>query len=330
VPVVSFAALLDAARSPLAADVLGLPTGGGWVRTRLADGPAGAHPPDALAHLAAVTVAIGDLAHVHAPLFDVVVPDDATADDVVEAIDAHPIASSALALLLRGGAARTVAAGQVAESSTYSTLQSGPEHRAWLAARRAPGTRARTDDAPVGVARDGGTLHVTLHRPDVHNAYNAATRDALLDALAIATNDDTITRVAIDGVGPSFCSGGDLDEFGTLSDPASAHVLRVARSVALALHSLRDRVTVTVHGACVGAGIELPAFAGEVVARADATFRLPEVAMGLVPGAGGTVSIPRRVGRHRFAWMALTGTPLDAVTALDWGLVDAVTDPPPN
>jgi enoyl-CoA hydratase/carnithine racemase len=52
--------------------------------------------------------------------------------------------------------------------------------------------------------------------------------------------------------------------------------------------------------------------------------------MGLVPGAGGTVSIPRRIGRHRCAWMALTGATVDAETALDWGLVDAVTDPPTN
>ncbi len=76
----------------------------------------------------------------------------------------------------------------------------------------------------------------------------------------------------------------------------------------------------------MGAGVELPPFAGRVVARADATFRLPEVGMGLVPGAGGTVSIPRRVGRQRAAWLALTGSAIDAQTALDWGLVDAIND----
>ena len=77
-----------------------------------------------------------------------------------------------------------------------------------------------------------------------------------------------------------------------------------------------------VHGACVGAGIELPAFAGRVVASRDAWFALPEVAMGLVPGAGGTVSLPRRIGAQRTAWLALTGRRIDAETALAWGLVD--------
>jgi enoyl-CoA hydratase/carnithine racemase len=80
-----------------------------------------------------------------------------------------------------------------------------------------------------------------------------------------------------------------------------------------------------VHGACIGAGVELPAFAGRVVARPDATFRLPEVSMGLVPGAGGTVSIPRRIGRERFAPWALAGETIDATTALSWGLVDEIS-----
>jgi enoyl-CoA hydratase/carnithine racemase len=161
-----------------------------------------------------------------------------------------------------------------------------------------------------------------LDRPDVRNAYNAATRDALLDALSIASADPGVTGIVLDGAGPAFCSGGDLDEFGTLTDPATAHVLRVARSVAHAVHEQRDRTTVHVHGACIGAGVEVPAFAGRVVARGDATFRLPEVSMGLVPGAGGTVSLPRRIGRHRTAWMAVTGAVVDAPTALEWGLVD--------
>jgi enoyl-CoA hydratase/carnithine racemase len=85
-----------------------------------------------------------------------------------------------------------------------------------------------------------------------------------------------------------------------------------------------SRLHVVVHGACVGAGIELPAFADHVVAHPDASFRLPEVSMGLVPGAGGTASLPRRIGRQRTAWMALTGAPVEPMTALSWGLIDEV------
>ena len=179
----------------------------------------------------------------------------------------------------------------------------------------------------VLLARDDGTLRITLNRPHRRNAFNSAMREAWLDGLQIAAVDPAIERVVIDGAGPNFCSGGDLDEFGTLDDPASAHLLRVERSVGRAIHQLRDRVTFVVHGACVGAGVELPAFAGRVVARPDATFQLPEVSMGLVPGAGGTVSLPRRIGRERTTWLALTGEPIDATTALDWGLVDEIASP---
>jgi enoyl-CoA hydratase/carnithine racemase len=236
----------------------------------------------------------------------------------------HPIAAAALKRLLDATESIDVASALVAESATYSTLQAGPEHRAWLETR-VPRQRAEELDA-VLVSRDGPTLLLTLHRPHVRNAFNAAMREALLDGLMIATVDPSVEKIVIDAAGANFCSGGDLDEFGTLDDPASAHLLRVDRSVARAVHELRDRTTVIVHGACVGAGVEIPAFADHVVARSDATFRLPEISMGLVPGAGGTVSIPRRIGRERFAWLALTGAMIDATTALTWGLVDEISE----
>lgn len=236
----------------------------------------------------------------------------------------HPIAARALELLLDATVSIGVEAALVAESATYSTLQAGPEHAAWLRQLR---RRPQPDEHDVVLmARDDatGTLHLTLDRPHVRNAFNAAMREALLDGFAIAAADPSIERILVDGAGPNFCSGGDLNEFGTLADPASAHVLRVEHSVARAVHEARDRTTFVVHGACVGAGVELPAFAGRVVARPDTTFQLPEIGMGLVPGAGGTVSIPRRIGRERFEWMALTGEGIDATTALSWGLVDEV------
>jgi enoyl-CoA hydratase/carnithine racemase len=235
-------------------------------------------------------------------------------------VQENPIAAAALELLLDASASADVPSALVLESATYSTLQAGPEHSAWLA------TRVRherpADHDVVLVARDGDTLRLTLNRPHVRNAFNAAMREALLDGLEIATLDPSVERVVIDGAGDTFCSGGDLDEFGTLADPATAHLLRVERNVGQVVHELRDRVTFVVHGACIGAGIEIPAFAARVIARPDATFRLPEISMGLVPGAGGTVSIPRRIGRERFRSLALTGAMIDAMTALSWGLVD--------
>ena len=86
------------------------------------------------------------------------------------------------------------------------------------------------------------------------------------------------------------------------------------------------KVVAFVHGACVGSGIELPAFAARVVAAPDTRIWLPELSLGLVPGAGGTVSLPARIGRHRTALLALTGTPIDAPTARSWGLVDELAE----
>jgi enoyl-CoA hydratase/carnithine racemase len=134
--------------------------------------------------------------------------------------------------------------------------------------------------------------------------------------------------VVLRGEGPSFCSGGDLDEFGTFSDPAAAHLVRLATSIGRSIDALGSRIVALVHGPCAGSGVELPAFAGRVVARPDFTAALPEVGLGLIPGAGGTASITRRVGRHRMALLALGGGSIDAATALRWGLVDEVGEGP--
>lgn len=71
------------------------------------------------------------------------------------------------------------------------------------------------------------------------------------------------------------------------------------------------------------------AFAGRVTASPNAWFQLPELAMGVIPGAGGCVSIPRRIGRQRTALMLLSGKRIDSRTALRWGLIDAIVDKPP-
>ena len=168
------------------------------------------------------------------------------------------------------------------------------------------------------------TLEIVLNRPHVRNAVNTAMRDGLLEALAVAAADCSISDVQIRGEGKAFCSGGDLDEFGTFDDPSSAHLVRLTTSVGRAIDSIAERVTVHLHGACAGSGIELPAFARTVTADAAATLALPEVSLGLIPGAGGTVSLTSRAGRHRVALLALCGRAIDATTAREWGIVDAV------
>ena len=256
--------------------------------------------------------------------FDLVVSTRGDLERVAEAVRARPLASQALAQLLRLSSGRPVHDGLVAESLVYATLQAGPEFATWLVARPPSKSRARPAGPAVRVERAGSRLELWLNRPEKRNAFSAEMRDALCEALMVAVMDPGVESVRLLGEGPAFCSGGDLDEFGTLSDPSTAHAIRSTRHPARWLHVLETRVVCVVHGACVGAGIELPAFASRVVARPDASFRLPELSMGLVPGAGGTVSLPRRIGRQRTAWLAFTGAPIDAETALAWRLVDAI------
>ena len=95
---------------------------------------------------------------------------------------------------------------------------------------------------------------------------------------------------------------------------------------------LRDELTrrlgracrAEVHGQVLGSGLEMAAFCGHVVCARGATLGLPELALGLIPGAGGTVSITRRIGRWRTAYLVLSGRQLDPETALSWGLVDEI------
>jgi hypothetical protein len=248
---------------------------------------------------------------------------DRTLADLGTRIAGSPLAAVALVQLLRMGERLSLRDAVVAESFVYSMLQAGPTFKSWLANRQ-PGLSDTSVSSPVLVTRDGAHMEIVLNRPSVHNALNRAMRDGLIDALEVVTTDSSVETVRISGAGPSFCSGGDLNEFGLAEDPATAHAVRVGRSVGLAVDACADRVAVDLHGSCVGAGIEIPAFAGRIRSSANAAFSLPEIAFGLIPGAGGTASIPRRIGRHRAAFMALSGGNVDAATALEWGLVDEI------
>jgi enoyl-CoA hydratase/carnithine racemase len=274
-----------------------------------------------------VTVALSpEPAGAKPPGFDVVLAadDEAALDAVVAGVARAPQAAVVLVQVLRMGRGRPLDEGLAIESLAYATLQGGAEHRAWLAGHR-PKPRPAPSHSPVATERRGGTLIVTLRRPEVRNAVDIGVRDGLVEAFDLAAHDPTIEQVELRGEGPDFSSGGDLTEFGTTPDAPTGHLVRSTRSPARALAAVADRTTAYVHGASIGAGIELAALARRVVATPDATFRLPELGLGLIPGAGGTATIPRRIGPQRTAWMALTGAAIDAPTALAWGLVDVIT-----
>lgn len=213
----------------------------------------------------------------------------------------------------------------VTESLAYSTLQAGPEFARWLA-ERGPARMPEVPD-PVQAERDGDTLLVRFNRPLRHNAFSTDARAALLEALTVAQLDPSVSGIVLSGNGPSFCSGGDLAEFGSFTDPASAHLARTRHSPALALDALTARLgsscRAQLHGRVLGSGLEMAAFCGWVEAQQDSLFGLPELSLGLIPGAGGTVSVTRRIGRWRTAYLVLSGRTVGVNTALRWGLIDA-------
>lgn len=298
------------------------------------DADAGTHDADVLARarsgltqLACPSVALSAASPCAAAAalleaFDVVIASEGELAPILEAVDRTPLASMALVQLLRHSAALDVHQGLIAESLVYSTLQSGPEFAEWLAAREPARPREERLDPAIVLSREGDRLRLEFNRPERHNAFSSEMRDALVEGIQIAVSDPSIREVIVCAAGPSFCSGGDLDEFGTLLDPITAHAIRSTRNPGRLLALCADRVRFELQGACVGAGVELPAFASRVVASHDAYFQLPEVSMGLVPGAGGTVSIPQRIGRQRTAYLALSGQRIDAPTARTWGLID--------
>lgn len=250
-----------------------------------------------------------------------------TAHDVAElatAVSRAPIAATTLAVLLRAQSAVDIETGLALESAAYSTLQAGPEFALWRSTAHHSPDSVR--GSVVATERVEDVLNITLDRPHRHNAISTQLRDELDAALAIAEADDSISRVVLRGNGPSFCSGGDLGEFGQRPDVATAHTTRLSRSPARRLHRLRSRVIAHVHGATMGGGIELASFVDRVVAHRDTRIALPEIGIGLIPGAGGTASMTHRIGRQRTAALGLTGRIIDAPTALRWGLVDEIVD----
>ena len=270
-------------------------------------------------------IGFGDAGHPLAERLDCVVEPPVALEGLVRAVLARPHAATVVVGLLRLLPALDAQAGLEAESLAYAVLQGSDEHRAWLKAQPA---RPAIPQGHVRAERDGDTLHIVLDNPVAGNAIDRTMRDALYEALSLAALDDSIARVALSGKGRTFSLGAALEEFGTTTDPATAHAIRARTLPAHMAARCADRLEARVRGGCVGSGLELVAWARRIVASPDAWFHLPELAMGILPGAGGCVSLTRRIGRQRTALMVLSGRRISARKALDWGLVDEIAADP--
>ena len=250
---------------------------------------------------------------------------DETVQRLGDLVHANPIAATVAVQVLRLGAQLALPDAIRVESLAYSALLGGAEFNRWLK-KSSRGSQMLGAEQPVQVARDKDRITLTLNDPGNRNAMAASMRDALYEALANILDDPSKPVVTLEAAGKCFSTGGSLPEFGTARDLAEAHVARSLHSCALLLDALGEQATVKLHGACVGSGIEIAAAAHRRIAAPDAWFQLPELGMGLIPGAGGTATVARAIGRHRTLWMLLRGRRIGAAQALEWGLVHAVRE----
>ncbi len=172
--------------------------------------------------------------------------------------------------------------------------------------------------------KDGGVARLTLNRPDVLNAIDLHMRDELWTACE-AFRDDPDARVLIlRGEGRAFSAGADISEFGTAPSYVVARRARRERDLwGLMLH-LPKPLIAAVHGFALGAGCEMSLLCDLRVASDDASFGLPEVALGYIPSAGGTQTLPRTIPPGVAMQMVLTGDPIDAQEAYRLQLVHRV------
>lgn len=179
--------------------------------------------------------------------------------------------------------------------------------------------------------RDGGVLTLTFDRPEARNALTPAMLEALVAGFDEAERDVTVCALVLRAAGPSFCAGGDFGGFQRLiaqAAPADGPDPIVAsnRGYGMVLERLAGLSVPTIAviaGAAVGGGVGFVAACDFALARADATFRLPEVTLGLPP-AQVAPFVADRIGRSRARRLMLTAELLDAGAALRYGLVDHV------
>lgn len=259
--------------------------------------------------------------------FDLSLPTELEVERLEAVVAANPVASTVLVQTLRLVEQLPMQAGLVAESLAFATLQQGEEFRRWLASlppkARSPSPKP-PDSPPVVIDRRDGGIDVLLNRPDRRNEIDVEMRDALFEAFSLAALDEAIERVDVRGAGDSFSIGGAISDFGRIASGAAGHFIRSERLPARMLADHGHKYHFHLHGACVGAGVEIAAFGGRVTATPTTFLRLPEIAMGLIPGAGGCVSMTKRIGRQGATWLMMTGQRISARTALKWGLIDAI------
>jgi enoyl-CoA hydratase len=175
---------------------------------------------------------------------------------------------------------------------------------------------------------DDGIALIAVNRPDKLNALNAATIRRLDEVLREARADDAVRAVILTGAGEkAFVAGADIAELATMGPIDGVQVSRDGQETFRMLERMPKPVIAAVNGFALGGGLELALACHIRIASSRAKFGLPEVKLGIIPGYGGTVRLPRLVGRGRALELMLTGDMIDAAEALRIGLVNRVEEP---
>jgi enoyl-CoA hydratase len=180
-------------------------------------------------------------------------------------------------------------------------------------------------DQPVELESRGAVTLLTLNRPDQLNALDDSLVTALDTHVERLGHDDEVRCVVITGAGKAFSAGADIKEFGALARASEfrSFLHRLERTLR-ALELLPKPVIAAVHGVALGGGLELASACDLRIADPGARFGVPEIKLGLLPGAGGTQRLPRLVAPAVAKQLLLTGDPIDAAEAHRIGLVNEV------
>lgn len=172
----------------------------------------------------------------------------------------------------------------------------------------------------VDQTRDGDVLILTINNPPV-NAFGPGVPEGLKAGLDAAAADESVRAVVIIGGGRTFVAGADIKGFGLPREQAPD-----LRGTVAKLDAFAKPTVAAIHGTALGGGLELALGCTYRVATKDAQLGLPEVKLGVLPGAGGTQRLPRVVGAQKALDMMLSGTPIRATEAQSLGLVDELVD----
>ena len=179
----------------------------------------------------------------------------------------------------------------------------------------------------IVTAISGGVAVLTLNNPPMNLVTLGLTRE-LDGALERLAGDGTVRALIVTGAGErAFCAGSDIKEFGGVADDVVGKKLTAENAAFSKLARFPRPTIAAINGVAFGGGLELAVCCDLLVAAADARLALPEVKLGVFPGSGGTIRVPRRIGEGRAKLLMFTGEPIDAGTALAWGLVDRVAPP---